>query len=78
MLASLFIWIGGHIYNASSLFLMKDALGFSPSMFLWFMVVQYIMALLFMPLVLRIGARIGKHRGFDMDWDGFFPGAVAL
>jgi Na+/melibiose symporter-like transporter len=73
MLASLFIWIGGHIYNASSLFLMKDALGFSPSMFLWFMVVQYIMALLFMPLVLRIGARIGKHRALIWIGLAFFP-----
>jgi len=73
MLASLFIWIGGHIYNASSLFLMKDALGFSPSMFLWFMVVQYIMALLFMPLVLRIGARIGKHRALIWIGMAFFP-----
>ena len=32
--ASLLIWVGGHIYNATSLFLLKDALQFSPSNFL--------------------------------------------
>ena len=73
MLASLFIWVGGHIYNASSLFLMKDALGFSPSMFLWFMVVQYVMALVFMPVVLRLGARIGKHKALIWVGLAFFP-----
>lgn len=73
MLASLFIWVGGHIYNASSLFLMKDALGFSPSMFLWFMVVQYVMALVFMPVVLRLGARIGKHQALIWVGLAFFP-----
>lgn len=37
------------------------------------MVVQYIMALLFMPLVLRIGARIGKHRALIWIGMAFFP-----
>jgi len=73
MLASLFIWSAGHIYNASSLFLVKDALGFSPSLFLWFMVVQYVMALALMPVVMRIGARLGKHRALLMVGLLFFP-----
>jgi len=73
MLASLFIWVGGHIYNSSSLFLIKDALGFSPSMFLWFTVVQYVMALLMMPLVMHLGRRIGKHRALLFVGMAFFP-----
>lgn len=62
MIASLLIWIGGHIYNSTSLFLMKDALQFSPSNFLWFMVVQYGVGLAMLPVVVRISTRIGKHR----------------
>ena len=73
MLASLFIWVGGHIYNASSLFLVKDALGFSPGLFLWFMVVQYVMALACLPLVMRWGARMGKHRALLFIGLAFFP-----
>ena len=73
MLASLFIWVGGHIYNASSLFLVKDALGFSPARFLWFLVVQYVMALALMPLVMRLGARWGKHRALLFIGLAFFP-----
>ena len=73
MLASLFIWVGGHIYNASSLFLIKDALGFSPSLFLVFMVVQYVMALAFMPVIMRFGARLGKHRALLFIGLAFFP-----
>jgi Na+/melibiose symporter-like transporter len=73
MLASLFIWTGGHIYNSSSLFMIKDALGFSPTLFLWFMVVQYVVALLMMPLVMKIGARLGKHRTLLFVGLAFFP-----
>ena len=73
MVASLCIWIGGHIYNSSSLFLIKDALGFSPSMFLWFLVVQYLVGLLMMPIVMKIGRRIGKHRALLFLGMAFFP-----
>jgi Na+/melibiose symporter-like transporter len=73
MLASLFIWVGGHIYNSSSLFLVKDALGFSPALFLWFMVVQYVVALALMPVVIKIGRRIGKHRALLFVGMAFFP-----
>ena len=73
MLASLFIWTGGHIYNSSSLFMIKDALGFSPTLFLWFMVVQYMAALLMMPLVMQIGVRLGKHRTLLFVGMAFFP-----
>ena len=73
MLASLCMWVGGHIYNSTSLFLIKDALGFSPAMFLWFTVVQYVMALAFMPVVMKIGRRIGKHRALLFVGMAFFP-----
>ena len=72
MLASLFIWVGGHIYNSSNLFLIKDALGFSPVMFLWFMVVQFGVGLLAMPLVMKIGSKIGKHRALLFVGMSFF------
>jgi len=73
ILASLFIWVGGHIYNASSFFLIKDALGFSPSMFLWFMVVQFGIGLMMMPIVLKVGKKIGKHRALLFIGLSFFP-----
>lgn len=72
MLASLFIWTGGHIYNSSGLFLIKDALGFSPSMFLWFLVVQFGVGLLMMPLVMKLGKKIGKHRALLFVGMSFF------
>lgn len=72
MLASLLIWTGGHIYNATSLFLMKDALGFSPSNFLWFMALQYIVAIICLPLVVRISGKIGKHRALIFVGMAFF------
>ena len=72
MLASVLIWTGGHTYNATSLFLMKDALGFSPSDFLWFMAVQFIVGVICLPLVLRIAGRIGKHRALVLVGMAFF------
>lgn len=62
IVASLLIWVGGHIYNATSLFLVKDALGFSPANFLWFLVVQYVVGVALLPFVVKIGGEIGKHR----------------
>ena len=73
MVASLFIWVGGHIYNSSSLFLIKDALGFSPSMFLVFMVMQYAAGLACMPFVIKAGHRLGKHRALIFIGLAFFP-----
>ncbi len=72
MLASLFIWVGGHIYNSTSLFLMKDVLQFSPANFLWLMVVQYAVGLAMLPFVVRISARIGKHRALVFVGMAFF------
>lgn len=62
MLASLVFWVGGHIYNATSLFLMKDVLQFSPSNFLWFMAIQFSVGVALLPAVVKIGGKIGKHR----------------
>lgn len=73
MLASLFIWVGGHIYNSSSLFLVKDALGFSPSMFLVFMVAQFAAGLAMMPFVVKAGQKLGKHRALLFVGLAFFP-----
>jgi len=73
MVASLFIWVGGHIYNSSSLFLIKDALGFSPSMFLVFMVTQFAAGLAMMPLVVKAGQKLGKHRALLFVGLAFFP-----
>lgn len=73
MAASLFIWVGGHIYNSSSLFLIKDALGFSPSMFLVFMVTQFAAGLAMMPLVVKAGQKLGKHRALLFVGLAFFP-----
>ncbi len=72
MVASLLIWTGGHIYNSTSLFLMKDALGFSPSNFLWFMAIQYVLAIACLPLVMRASGKLGKHRALIYVGMAFF------
>nr|XP_061804792.1 uncharacterized symporter YnaJ-like [Nerophis lumbriciformis] len=72
MVASLLIWIGGHIYNSTSLFLMKDALGFSPANFLWFMAVQFVVGVVCLPAVVHIAGRIGKHRALILVGLAFF------
>ena len=51
---------------------MKDALGFSPSDFLWFMAVQFIVGVICLPAVLKIAARIGKHRALVLVGMAFF------
>ncbi|MDG1988144.1 MAG: MFS transporter [Halieaceae bacterium] len=73
MLASIFIWTGGHIYNSLSLFLVKDALGFSPAIFLKLLAIQYTCALLMMPLVMKAGKRFGKHYALLFIGMAFFP-----
>jgi len=73
LLASLFIWVGGNIYNATSLFLIKDALGFAPTLFLVLMATQFGVGLLTVPLVIRVGKRLGKHRTLLLMGMGFFP-----
>ena len=70
--ASLLIWTGGHIYNATSLFLMKDALQFSPSNFLGFIAIQYVMGIALLPVIVKIGGRIGKHRALIFVGMAFF------
>ena len=70
--ASLLIWVGGHIYNATSLFLMKDALQFSPGDFLWFLAIQYVVGVALLPVIIKIGARIGKHRALIFVGMAFF------
>ena len=72
MVASLLIWVGGHIYNATSLFLMKDALKFSPSDFLWFLAIQYVVGVLLLPFVVKLGGRIGKHKALIFVGMAFF------
>ena len=72
MIASLLIWVGGHIYNSTSLFLMKDALQFSPGDFLWFLAIQYVVGVALLPAIIRIGARIGKHRALIFVGMAFF------
>ncbi|MCY4564609.1 MAG: MFS transporter [Gammaproteobacteria bacterium] len=72
LVASLLIWVGGHIYNSTSLFLMKDALQFSPGDFLWFLAIQYVVGIALLPVIIRIGARIGKHRALIFVGMAFF------
>ena len=72
LIASLLIWVGGHIYNATSLFLMKDALQFSPSNFLWFVAVQYVVGIALLPVIVKIAGRIGKHRALVFVGLAFF------
>ncbi len=62
LLAMFFIWVGGGIYNALSFFVAVNGLDLPPANFLWFVFVQYLVGLIFLPLHIWVGNRIGKHR----------------
>jgi GPH family glycoside/pentoside/hexuronide:cation symporter len=62
LLSMFLIWVGGGIYNATSFFLATFALGVKPEYFLWLLLLQYVVGIVFMPLHVWLGSRIGKHK----------------
>lgn len=72
LVAMLLVWVGGSIYNATSFFLVQSALSFTPSDFLWFLFIQYVVGLAAMPFAVKIGNGIGKHRALVFVGMSFF------
>jgi Na+/melibiose symporter-like transporter len=52
-------WLGGAIFNALVLFMVQFTLGLPNSAFLWFVFVQYILAIACLPLAVKIAASSG-------------------
>jgi Na+/melibiose symporter-like transporter len=65
-------WLGGAIFNALVLFMVQFTLGLPNSAFLWFVFVQYILAIACLPLAVKIAHRIGRHRALVLGGLGFF------
>ena len=56
------LWLGGAVWNAMVLFMVQFTLELPRSAFLAFVFWQYIAAILFLPLAVQLGNRIGRHR----------------
>ena len=72
LIAMFLIWIGGGIYNSTSFFLVQKGLAFTPLNFLQFMLIQYGVGLALLPLHVKIGGKIGKHRALLFVGMSFF------
>lgn len=66
------IWLGGAAYNALSLFWVSRALEQPLSSFLWFVLIQYILALVSVPLWAKFAEHFGRHRALVVGALGFF------
>ena len=55
-------WLAGGVFNALVLFMVQYSLQLPNSAFLWFVFAQYTASIIMLPLAVRLGNRIGKHR----------------
>ena len=55
-------WLAGGVFNALVLFMVEHTLQLPNSSFLWFVFAQYIASITMLPLAVKLGNRIGKHR----------------
>ena len=55
-------WLAGGVFNALVLFMVEHTLALPNSSFLWFVFAQYIASITMLPLAVKLGNRIGKHR----------------
>ena len=62
LLGVFLLWLGGAVYNAMILFVIGGALKLPNSAFLWFVFVQYILALVSVPLWAKFAKKFGRHR----------------
>ena len=65
----LFLWLGGSVMNASLIFTFEHILEMPRSAFLKFVLIQYVIGILCLPLWVRFGNRFGRHRA--LVWGGF-------
>ena len=66
-----FLWLGGSVYNTCLVFMVEHVLELPRSAFLQFVLVQYSLAILCVPLWVRIANRIGRHRVLVLGGLGF-------
>ena len=64
-----FIWLGGSVMNASLIFTFEHILQMPRSGFLKFVLIQYVIGIVCLPLWVRFGNRFGRHRA--LVWGGF-------
>lgn len=63
LLAGVFsFWLAGGVFNALVLFVVEHTLELPNSAFLWFVFAQYAAGIVMLPLAVKLGNRIGKHR----------------
>ncbi len=68
----LLLWLGGAVYNAMILFVIGGALKLPNSAFLWFVFVQYILALVGIPFWAWFAKAFGRHRALVVGSMVFF------
>ena len=64
-----FLWLGGSVMNASLIFTFEHILQMPRSAFLKFVLIQYVIGIVCLPLWVRFGNRFGRHRA--LVWGGF-------
>ncbi|MFN5700978.1 MAG: MFS transporter [Betaproteobacteria bacterium] len=62
LLAVLLIWLGGSIFNALVIFIVQHTLKLQNNAMLYFVFTQYAVGLVFLPLMMKLANRIGRHR----------------
>lgn len=66
------LWFGGAIYNATALFWITGPLELPRSAFLWFVLIQYLLALASVPLWAKFANRYGRHIALVVGGVGYF------
>ena len=69
VIAIFFLWLGGSVMNASLIFTFEHILQMPRSAFLKFVLIQYVIGIVCLPLWVRFGNRFGRHRA--LIWGGF-------
>jgi Na+/melibiose symporter-like transporter len=73
LLAGVFLlWLGGAVWNAMVLFMVQFTLALPRSAFLWFVFAQYLCGVLCLPLAVRLGNSMGRHRALVVGALAFF------
>jgi Na+/melibiose symporter-like transporter len=63
LLAGVFsFWLAGGVFNALVLFMVEHTLRLPNASFLWFVFAQYSASIVMLPLAVKLGNRLGKHR----------------
>jgi Na+/melibiose symporter-like transporter len=65
-------WLAGAVWNAMVLFMVEHTLRLPRSEFLWFVFAQYLCSLICLPLAMRFGNAVGRHRALVIGTLMFF------